>query len=213
MPPGQGAFSALGMLMADVQHDYSRTTIQPLDELDADAADALYADMEAEAGAALAEEGFSTERRAFSRVVAVRYSGQEHSVTVDYPGGGVDPREAIREEFDRLHLRQYGHTMDDPIEITTLRLHAVGIVDKPDLPQLAARTPGESFPTGTRTVTLPDDSEAQYALVAREDLLAGDVIEGPAVVTEHTATTVLHAGDHLEVGSYGELVISIQKGA
>ncbi|RKQ85735.1 N-methylhydantoinase A [Mycolicibacterium mucogenicum 261Sha1.1M5] len=213
VPPGQGAFSALGMLMADVQHDYSRTTIQALDELDATAADALYADMEAEAAEALELEGFGAERRAFSRVVAVRYSGQEHSVTVDYPADGADPRAAIREEFDRLHLRQYGHTMDDPIEITTLRLHAVGIVDKPDLPQVAARPAGESYPSATRVVTLPDESEAEYTLVAREALLAGDVIEGPAVVTEHTATTVLHAGDRLEVGSYGELVISIQKGA
>ncbi|UTX53007.1 hydantoinase/oxoprolinase family protein [Leucobacter aridicollis] len=213
VPPGQGAFSALGMLMADVQHDYSRTTIQALDELDAAAADALYADMEAEAAEALELEGFGAERRAFNRVVAVRYSGQEHSVTVDYPADGADPRTAIRGEFDRLHLRQYGHTMDDPIEITTLRLHAVGIVDKPDLPRVAARPAGESYPTTTRVVTLPDESEAEYSLVAREELLAGDVIEGPAVVTEHTATTVLHAGDRLEVGSYGELVISIQKGA
>lgn len=213
VPPGQGAFSALGMLMADVQHDYSRTTIQPLDELDAAAANALYADMEAEAAEALASEGFDAGRRAFNRVVAVRYSGQEHSVTVEYPADGSDPREAIRGEFDRLHLRQYGHTMDDPIEITTLRLHAVGVVDKPDLPRMAARSSDEGYPSGVRTVTLPDDTEAEYALVAREDLLAGDVVDGPAVVTEHTATTVLHAGDRLEVGEYGELVISIQKGA
>ena len=40
--------------------------------------------------------------------------------------------------------------------------------------------------------------------------MGGDVIEGPAVVTEHTATTVLHAGDRLEVGEYGELIITIK---
>lgn len=213
VPPGQGAFSALGMLMADVQHDFSRTSIQALDELDAATADELYAGMEAEAVEALETEGFGADRRAFRRVVAVRYSGQEHSVTVDYPEGESDLRESIRAEFDKLHLRQYGHTMDDPIEITTLRLQAVGIVDKPDLPTIASREAGSTYPSGVRTVTLPDETEAEYALVAREDLLAGDTIEGPAVVTEHTATTVLHAGDRLEVGKYGELVISINKGA
>lgn len=213
VPPGQGAFSALGMLMADVQHDFARTTIQPLDELNAEAADALYAGMELEAVAALEAEGFGPDRRVFHRVVAVRYSGQEHSVTVDYPGGDEDPRAAIRAEFDRLHLRQYGHIMDDPIEVTTLRLQAVGVVDKPDLPTIPSRTPGDSYPVGVRIVTLPDETEAEYALIAREALLAGDVVEGPAVVTEHTATTVLHAGDRLEVGTYGELVISIHKEA
>ena len=62
MPPGQGAFSALGMLMADVQHDYSRTSLQALEDLDADTADALFAGMEEEARETLRAEGFSDER-------------------------------------------------------------------------------------------------------------------------------------------------------
>jgi len=210
VPPGQGAFSALGMLMADVQHDYSRTSLQALEELDAEAADALYAGMEAEARETLRLEGFDDDSMVFHRVVAVRYSGQEHSVTVDYPENSADPRAAIRAEFDRLHLRQYGHTMDDPIETTTLRLGAVGVVDKPGLPKAARRPEGEGPELRTRTVVLDGDETAEYALVSREELMAGDVIEGPAVVTEHTATTVLHAGDRLEVGAYGELIISIQ---
>ncbi|WP_449276974.1 hydantoinase/oxoprolinase family protein [Leucobacter sp. GX24907] len=210
VPPGQGAFSALGMLMADVQHDYSRTSIQALDDLDAAAADEQFSGMEAEAAETLRAEGFSDDRMEFHRVVAVRYSGQEHAVTVDYPDGAADPREAIREQFDHLHLRQYGHTMDDAIETTTLRLHATGIVDKPELPKAAQRPAGESPSYSTRTVTLEGDVEAEYKLLAREELMAGDVLDGPAVVTEHTATTVLHEGDRLEVGPYGELIISIQ---
>lgn len=59
-------------------------------------------------------------------------------------------------------------------------------------------------------MTLDGDSTAEYTLVAREALMAGDVVEGPAVITEHTATTVMHAGDRLEVGLYGELTISIK---
>jgi len=50
-----------------------------------------------------------------------------------------------------------------------------------------------------------------YALYTREALLAGDEIAGPAVIAEHTATTVIHAGDHLRVGPHGEMVISLQE--
>lgn len=210
VPPGQGAFSALGMLMADVQHDYSRTSIQLLDDLDPAETSELFEEMEHEAAATLVEEGFGTERHEFHRVVSVRYQGQEHAVTVEYPSGSKDPRAAIREEFDLLHLRQYGHTMDDPIETTTLRLNAVGIVDKPDLPKAALRPEAETLMARQRTVVLDSDTTASYALVAREDLFAGDILEGPAVVTEHTATTVLHEGDRLTVGEYGELIIAIQ---
>jgi N-methylhydantoinase A len=46
----------------------------------------------------------------------------------------------------------------------------------------------------------------------RENLMAGDEIAGPAVIAEHTATTVIHLGDQLTVGAYGELVIEISQG-
>lgn len=216
VPPGQGAFSALGMLMADVQHDLSRTCVELLDDLDPERADAFFADMESEAAELLGSEGFGPDARRFHRSVNVRYLGQEHSVSVELPADGSDPRTEISAQFSDLHERQYGHVMDDPIELTTLRLMAVGIVDKPDLPRAARRAPGEGFERGTRQVVLPGDITVDYVLVARESLLAGDVIDGPAVVTEHTATTVLHEGDRLEVGAYGELTIAIhhaQKGA
>ncbi|RII42812.1 hydantoinase/oxoprolinase family protein [Galactobacter valiniphilus] len=209
VPPGQGAFSALGMLMADVQHDLSRTLVRPLAELDLEVAEQLYADMEREASALLSAEGFSADAQLFQRGVEVRFLGQEHSVSVGYRAELDDPREAIRADFDEAHERQYGHVLDDPHEVTTLRLAAVGVVDKPDLPRLAHRAAGESYTSGTRVVTLPGDVKAEYALVAREDLLVGDVVEGPAVITEHTATTVMHAGDRLVVGEYGELTITI----
>lgn len=209
VPPGQGAFSALGMLMADVQHNFSRTTIQALDDLDAEVANDLFAGMESEANEKLDAEGFDRSQQHFARVIAVRYSGQEHAVTMPYPADDGDPREHIREEFDHLHLRQYGHTMDDPIEMTTLRLTATGVVDKPSLPTLRTRSTGDTLTTSTRIVTLPGDVSSEYTLIAREELFAGDVVNGPVVVTEHTATTVLHHGDKLVVGEYGELTITI----
>ncbi|WP_291279884.1 hydantoinase/oxoprolinase family protein [Galactobacter sp.] len=209
VPPGQGAFSALGMLMADVQHDLSRTNVQLLADMDPAETERLYKDMEAEAAEILAEEGFEPGRRLFRRTIEVRFLGQEHSVSVDYDASLDDPRLDVRNSFDEAHERQYGHVMDDPHEVTTLRLKAVGVVDKPDLPKTPQREEG-SYPTRIRTVMLPGDVQSEYLLVAREDLLAGDVVEGPAVVTEHTATTVMHQGDRLVVGPYGELLITIE---
>ncbi len=100
--------------------------------------------------------------------------------------------------------------MDDPVEITTLRVRSTGSVDKPALPTLAARTEGSVQSTGTRSVYRSEAEPAvPYALYVRESLLAGDTVCGPAVIAEHTATTVLHAGDDLRVGAHGEMVITI----
>jgi N-methylhydantoinase A len=211
IPPGQGAFSALGMLMADVQHDFARTAITLLDGLDLDAVAASYADMETEAAQVLAEEGFDSDHQQVARTVDVRYAGQEHSVTVAFPQDAKDAVTVISAEFAELHERQYGHTMDDPIEITTLRLRATGLVDKPSLPALPKREEGAPEPAGRRSVYLSEEEpEVEYALYQREGLLAGDVVQGPAVIAEHTATTVMHAGDVLEVGQHGEMVITMK---
>ncbi|MFG1707854.1 hydantoinase/oxoprolinase family protein [Nonomuraea sp. M3C6] len=210
VPPGQGAFSAFGMLMADVQHDFARTAVTPLSALDPATADAAYREMEAQAAEQLQAEGFGQDRRTLVRTLDVRYAGQEHSVTVAFPDDSADLAAAVESSFAALHARQYGHTMDDPVEVTTLRLRATGTVDKPTLPLIAERASGGPEPHGTRPVYLSQDEPAvAYRLYTRETLLAGDLVAGPAVIAEHTATSVIHAGDSLRVGRYGELVISV----
>lgn len=209
VPPGQGAFSAFGMLLADVQHDFSRTAVTPLADVDDASLDAGFTEMATEARRVLAEEGFTGDAQLLTRSVDVRYAGQEHTVTVAVPAG-QDVAAAIEREFATLHERQYGHTMTDPIEVTTLRLRATGVVDKPSLPTLARRAAGGPQPQGHRPVYLSAaEPAARYGLYTREELLAGDEIAGPAVVAEHTATTVIHAGDQLRVGDHGELVIAV----
>jgi N-methylhydantoinase A len=210
VPPGQGAFSALGMLMADVQHDFSRTSITPLADVDAERIAASFSELETSATEALEAEGFGEPERRLVRTLDVRYEGQEHSVTVSCPAFGAGFTEAVEASFAELHERQYGHTMTDPVEITTLRVRGIGTIDKPSLPTMARRTTGGPERLGDRSVHLSDDESTTYGLYSREQLLAGDRIVGPAVITEHTATTVMHAGDVLTVGNYGELVIAIE---
>jgi len=210
VPPGQGAFCAFGMLMADVQHDFARTNVMPLAQMSPETAEASYREMEDEARARLMEESFGEDRQTLVRTMDVRYTGQEHSVTLSFPDDAENLVTAVESAFADLHERQYGHVMPDPVEVTALRLRAVGFVDKPTLPTLDGRDEGGPQPMGSRMVYVSDERPAvEYGLYVRESLRAGDVIEGPAVIAEHTATTVIHEGDHLGVGAIGELVIAL----
>jgi N-methylhydantoinase A len=210
VPPGQGAFSAFGMLMADVQHDFSRTAVFPLADLDAARLAVVYDPMTEEARGLLTAEGFGPAAQVLTRAVDVRYAGQEHTVTVPVPDATASVAGAVERAFSELHERQYGHTMDDPIEVTTMRLRATGVVGKPTLPRLESRAGGTPRSDGTRPVYLSEEQPSvAYTLYTRESLLAGDEIDGPAVISEHTATTVIHAGDRLRVGEYGEMVITV----
>ena len=124
------------------------------------------------------------------------------------PAGVDDPAAHVGEQFEQLHRDHYGHTLEDPIEVTTFRLSAVGVVDKPQLPLAERRATGAPEPIGSRSMVAADGALSAGVYV-REQLFAGDELEGPAVIVEHTATTVIHRGDRLHVGDHGELIISL----
>jgi N-methylhydantoinase A len=212
IPPGPGAFSAFGMLMANVQHDFSRTRVSLLEGADLASLEQQFAEMTEQGHASLDAEGFSPNRRTFTRSVDLRYLGQEHSVTVSL-NGLLDPAEVgrLQDAFTAAHERQYGHAMTDPVELVTLRLRAVGTVEPPSLPLVERSDGAQPKPVGRRAVYQLGGKRTDYQLYAREMFRAGQQVRGPAVVQEHTATTVLHEGDLAVVGPYGEIVITVGK--
>jgi N-methylhydantoinase A len=214
VPPAPGAFSALGMLMADVAHDLARTRITDLADVDAEGLEADYRELEALVEAALEEEGFGPAERSLTRTADIRYQGQEHSVAITLPEGAIDAVlvEAVREAFGAAHETQYGHRTGDPVEIVTLRVRGSGLVPRPQLPRLPAGD-GIATPRGSRPVWRGAATREDYAVYSRDPLSPGTIIEGPAVIEERTGTTVIHAGDALRVGEHGELDISIGSGA
>jgi N-methylhydantoinase A len=103
--------------------------------------------------------------------------------------------------------------VDDPIEVVTIRVRGSGRVPRPELPR-AAGPVGDTAPdgiVGSRRVAAGGQSH-DYKVVHRTLLTAGSVVTGPAIVEEHTATTVLHPGDVGRVGAWGELDIRIAPG-
>lgn len=212
MPPGPGAFSAFGMLMAHVQHDFSRTRIGLLDEIDLAVVQDDIADMRVQGEQALKNEGFAPADQVYAVSLDLRYVGQEHSVTLPVEDT-FDAAEVVRLKaaFDAAHERAYGHTMPDPIEMVAVRLSAIGKADPPSLPKLPRREGHVVTPTGSRMVVQEDGSRVEYSVYHRDDFSHGDVIPGPAVINEHTATTVLHGQDSATVGAYGEIVITVAK--
>jgi len=101
--------------------------------------------------------------------------------------------------------------MPDPIELVALRLRAVGRVETPSLPKLTPQVGQKAQPRGERMVYQDSGERIPYSVYHRDDFTVGDLIAGPAIINEHTATTVFHTGDTAEIGAYGEIVISVAK--
>jgi N-methylhydantoinase A len=214
IPPGPGNFSAFGMLMVDVVHDYSQTSIISLADMDVTRVNAVYTTLAEKGHEALAADGFDAGHRTFIPTAEVRYRGQEHTVNVPLPSMNLTSAHipTLIEGFNALHQQKYGHSMhEDPIEIVTLRLRAVGLLPRPDLPKLERRGPNlEQARKGTRNVYVrSEQAHLTYDVFDRMKLGVNDCAKGPAIVEEPSSTTMVHDGDTLTVGEYGELIIDV----
>jgi N-methylhydantoinase A len=211
VPPGPGAFCAFGMLFTDVIHDFAQTRVIELQRADAAELTALFTELETRGQRALTADGFVAADSTLSRSASLRFAGQEHTVDVPILIGTLsnEALAAVAETFGRLHEERYGHRMDDPVELVTARVRAIGWVPRPNLP-IAGLGDLAAARRGTRSVYLGGRAgSVDYVVYGREHLGRGDVIHGPAIVEEYTATTVIHDADVCTVGDHGELAISI----
>ena len=148
--------------------------------------------------------------RAVSHAVDIRYEAQEYTLTVPLSDAaepaGPDFLAVIAQRFAEQHKARYGHAnLGAPIEFVTLRTAAFGDLGHPE-PQKWPPADVPQFPHETRQVVF--GGEARDAiLVHRDDLLVGHSFEGPAVVLEDTATTVLPPGYTVTVDDIGSLII------
>lgn len=213
IPTGPANFSAFGMLMVDVVYDFAQTQVTPLAKLDIKSVKQIYATLQKQGVAALIRDGFKKAQQAFALSVELRYVGQEHTVNVPVTLEQFEPKhiQEVVAKFNSAHLQQYGHNMSDPVELVTLRTRAIGVLPRPTMAKIAA-SDGDigAALRGERQVYVPANGTwTTYAVYDRMKLHAGDTITGPAIVEEPSSTALLHSGDSLRVGEYGELVISV----
>ena len=197
VPVHAGVLSALGMLTAVPGRRLSRTLTGPVLEVPAEAVEAGFRELEAAGRAQLKEEGIAPETITAARSVDLRYAGQHYTLTLPLEG---DLRDAAR-AFPAAHAARYGHTLEQPVELVSLRLAVTGpapALELPRTPAAGGRNPG--------TVTL-HGVPGPGARWRREALAAGDEGEGPAVITEAVATTYVAPGWRWRLDDHRNLLL------
>jgi N-methylhydantoinase A len=216
IPPAPGILCALGQLLSDLRHDLVETHIFPY----APAAEARTASIARRlidaADRLLEADGVPTDKRAVAVRIEARYAGQSYELPIifDYRDQGAWQR--LADDFHTAHRGRFGHAdLQAPIEIVGLGATAIGKVDTPELPRLAegGSTPVAEALIGTRQVFFegrdPGDAGdwADALVLARDKLLAGNIVAGPAVIEELSATTVLYPCDRAQVHASGVLLV------
>ena len=212
VPRYPGLLCALGLLATDLQYDYARTALQRGPDYDLAAIDAVWRELQQEADSELAREGIPAERRRFIRLADLRYAKQGFELTLEAPGGALDAAGAARlvESFHAQHERLYTFAeRDTQVEIVTLRLRAVGLVDKITLLDIASAAGSKPEAYERRAVRLDGASHADVPAYRRDALRAGHRIGGPAVVDQLDSTSLILPGQTAEVDRHGNLIIRL----
>jgi N-methylhydantoinase A len=215
VPKVPGTFSALGMLMASWRQDFVRTLYGLLGALDAKQVEAVFAEL-AESGKAQAtRDGIAPDTAAFAYLADLRYVGQEHTIAVPVQDPALLTGDfgALRAAFDAEHDQRYGQAApDERLEIVNVRL----VVTAARSDTLAEHwlsekwTPEPPVADQWRGVIFTDPAKPlKTRIVWRPSLPAGARVEGPAVIEEPNATTLVHPGDVATVSDAGHLIIDV----
>lgn len=216
VPPRPGAFSALGLLCTDVVHDYIRSGLKPLAEVDAREADAIFVGLEAKAREELASEGMDAAAARFHRELDLRYTGQGYELRTSLDGLGEGAITAAvldqaRERFDVRHAQIHGHAAKErPVEVVSYRVRVrvpvPKYVPKP-VPAPPRPRPVAEAAKGTRAVYFDAKNAIRTTVYERDKLDVGVSVSGPAIVEQFDATTVIPAGWQGRVDRFANLIL------
>jgi len=206
------AFSAWGMLMIDLRHDVAQTIAQPLSRVALADLERHFAALEEQGRALLRREGVAEERWQLVRSMDMRYLGQEHSVSVPIPPrlSGSDAVTTLFEAFENVYESVYGYRLGTPADVVTLRVKSVGKIPAPSLRQIGSGN-RDRIKALVRTRQVHDFLEVEpreFRVFDRAQLLAGDRVDGPALIEEPTTTTVVRHNHTCTVDRVGSLLIT-----
>jgi N-methylhydantoinase A len=211
IPNFPGQFSASGMLIADLRHDFVRTYYRPLDRVDFGQLRAIVGEMIELGAARLREEHVPESRIKFHYFLDVRYAGQDFSLSlpVEPELFGEGYRATVRREFNDMHQRKFGYQdVEQPLEVVGARMSAIALCEYRDLPKAAASA--VASPARHRSVYFESaDRPVQCAIYQRDALAPGTHLHGPCIIQEYASTTVLFSGDQAGVASTGELIVQV----
>jgi N-methylhydantoinase A len=210
VPPNPGVLSALGLLVSNLKAEFTRTCLQKARATDLSLIARVFGELEADAVAWLEQEDVPQDARQTTWTASVRYQNQGFELFIPWAGREVTPDAlaATIAAFHQTHERLYTFAQEDtPVEIVTLRVDAQGVFPAPAMREITrggntkdAIVAHQKMHLASGTVDGPVYDRAR---------LGGDArIEGPAIVTQLDATTLVLDGQTATTDRFGNLLIS-----
>jgi N-methylhydantoinase A/oxoprolinase/acetone carboxylase beta subunit len=221
VPNYPGITAALGLLTTDMVYEYTKTSYVMCSQLETDTKAATnlekqFAALEKEAMRQFAVDKIDKKRIRLERIVDARYEGQGYELRVDAPAGGpIDAKwlKAVKNEFHAAHEKEFSRRFEDvDVQIANIRVRAIG--QMPGLKPVNVKKGTATPPKGALKLTADawfekngKPAKFKTKFYERTELLAGNKIQGPAIITQFDSTSVVPPGYSAEVDKHGNLII------
>jgi N-methylhydantoinase A len=211
VPLYPGVFSAIGLLMSDVKHDYIRSKLTPLSEISPADVNGMFERMVAQALDELRDDGFGAEQIRIERALDMRYAGQGYEIAVSCSAHSLHDADLkqLRATFDQQHRTMFGHMApEEPVEIVSYRVRGIGLVPPVEMPKF--KPAGTTLADAQREMRRVrfDGREVDCPVYQRERLDVGLTVAGPAILDQFDCTTVICPGQTARVDEWKNLIVT-----
>ena len=212
IPVNSSVFSAWGMLMSDLRRDFLQTNVTRLSEVEPEVIDGNYLSIEEEGTAQCQSEGIDSSTVRIERFADMRYSGQEHTVKIEFGSGKVDKNtiKTAISAFHNEHEREYSFRLENDVELVNYHIVVFSEIEKQQLPKrLCTGIAIEECLKGSRSVDFDEHGTHEAKIFDMSKLEPDLSLIGPAVIEDASTTIVISPGKDVTMDDYGNLHINM----
>ncbi|MGB3502760.1 MAG: hydantoinase/oxoprolinase family protein [Mesorhizobium sp.] len=214
VPARPGLTNALGCVVADLRHDFVNTLNRPVATLDVTQARAIFA-RQVEAGRDLiAQEAVQPETIRIVHSADMQFTGQTHLLNVPLPSPELS-REELQRLFEDAYFARFRVKLPEiRALLVNLNTSVIGVRRAVDLSTLIDPAGRAQSLAGALVETRPvwfDGVWIDTPVYDRQRLPADARIEGPAILEQLDATTVIEPGDVAASDADGNLIVEVAR--
>ncbi|KAA2313859.1 hydantoinase/oxoprolinase family protein [Pseudooceanicola sediminis] len=212
VPARPGITNALGCLVADLRHDFTRTLATPLDTLDMSQLSSTLAAQASEGRALIAREKVSVTDTRVLHSVDMQFIGQTHLLRVDLPDPTLT-REALQARFEDVYFNRFRVRLDTiRAAVVNANTSVIGTRQGLDpatlIPAQERKATVDAACRGSRKVRFSGQVH-DTPLYQRDRLPADAAFDGPAILEQMDTTTLIPPGDRVTTDAIGNILIEI----
>ncbi|MBX3577531.1 MAG: hydantoinase/oxoprolinase family protein [Rhizobiaceae bacterium] len=212
VPARPGITNALGCVVADLRHDFVNTLNLPVAALDEARVTEVLERQRADGEALIAKEAVASTEVRYLHSADMQFVGQTHILNVRLPSTKVT-RAELQALFAKAYFGRFKVSLPEiRASLVNLNTSVIGVRPEVDLSRLIDPAGRASTLEGALNERRPvwfDGTWIETLVYAREKLPLDAIIEGPAILEQMDATTVIEPGDRVTGDADGNLIVEV----